>query len=255
MLSGRSSTIGATEDIPNTVYLPTLSTINCASVCYLIFHPLDMYKYDFLVKHSSWDREKWESIFQQTVKKKSIILNKSDTYLWNCKRIKQTVIFFLTYSWLPWVVKHRAYYVYGSKYSANKNSPNNELFQKFKCLLSSQELLYLLGNVSSMPSWSVHSYNINKILLCLLCKNWKERTILPQPFGTWTFNWKAFVSLNKMLALASIPAQSGIHEYHTADLCLLKLQVHTSQPCLFFIFSDFYSFHHCKIGIWAVVYK
>lgn len=148
-----------------------------ASVCYLIFHPLDMYKYDFFGETFFLRQRKVRINPSTDCKKKSIILNKSDTYLWNCKRIKQTVIFFLTYSWLPWVVKHRAYYVYGSKYSANKNSPNNELFQKVKCLLSSQELLYLLGNVSSMPSWSVHSYNINKILLCLLAKTEKKEQI------------------------------------------------------------------------------
>jgi len=63
-------------------------------------------------------------------------------------------------------------YMHGSKYSAKKNSTNNEEpLQKFKCLLSSQELFYLLGNVSSLPSLSVHSFcNINRILLSSLEK-------------------------------------------------------------------------------------
>lgn len=75
------------EDVANTFYPHTLSSINIASVCYPAFHLLDMCKYDFLVKHSSWDREKWESILQQTVKK-SIFLSTSDSYLWSCKKIK-----------------------------------------------------------------------------------------------------------------------------------------------------------------------
>ena len=87
MLLWRLSTIAATEDVSDAVYLHLLPSINSASLCYPVFHLLDMYKYDFSVKRSSWDREKWESIIQQTVKK-SIVLNNSDTYLWSCKRIK-----------------------------------------------------------------------------------------------------------------------------------------------------------------------